>query len=298
MDAFVRTPARGAGVWAVVGLVASVVGAGCAGPQHVAAPDLQAQTLAELYEVRDTDLSCEQAERLAYQTVERMGYGVTEVTPVRPADGARVGTILAERRRGAQTARVRVGVECRARGVVVDAASLSSLDVASDDPHPLVTYHHVSEARRLTENRPPPTTYFRRAFYSLFHGLAANTKRYGPQGRLHVDIKPLPAIEEELRFGRRLSEVAVIAVEIANRTQQTYVLDTRHVRLLTTDGEHVSALPAGQVPSLAPPMVSQAVSAQVVTRGYLYYPAREYVGVDGYLTEVDSQRRHAFRLTF
>ena len=279
----------------VIGSILSLVTFGCAGPQHVAAPALRTQTLAELYEVRDADLSCGQAQRLAYRTVERMGYRVTRAEP---ASDEEPGTILAEQRRGEHLASVRVTVTCHANGVVVDAASRSSLDVASDDPHPLVTYHSVNEAQRLSENRPPPTTYFRRAFYSLFHGLAANAKRYGPEGTLSVEVRLLPPIEEELQLGRNLPQVIVLAVEIANRTQKTYVFESERVRLLTPGGESVAALDANAAASVEPPMASQAIGAQVVARGYLYYSAREYVGVDGYLTEVGSEARHEFRSEF
>lgn len=279
----------------IVNLILSLTAFGCAGPQHVAAPAVQTHTLAELYEVRDADLSCGQAQRLAYRTVERMGYRVTRTEP---ASNEEPGTILAEQRRGEHLAAVRVTVTCDVNGVVVDAASRSSLDVASDDPHPLVTYHSVNDAQRLSENRPPPTTYFRRAFYSLFHGLAANAKRYGPEGTLSVEVRPLPPIEEELRLGRSLPEVTVVAVEIANRTQKTYVFESERVRLRTPGGDRVAALAANTVASAEPPMASQAVGAQVVARGYLYYPAREYVGVDGYLTEVGSEARHEFRSAF
>lgn len=279
----------------VAGLLVNLAAFGCAGPQHVAAPSVQTRTLAELYEVRDADLSCEQAQRLAYRTVERMGYPVTRTEP---AADEKPGAILAEQRRGEHVASVRVTVTCAVDGVVVDAASLSSLDVASDDPHPLVTYHSVNDAQRLSENRPPPTTYFRRAFYSLFHGLAANAKRSGPEGTLSVKVRPLPPIEEELRLGRSLPEVTVVAVEIANRTQKTYVFDTERVRLLTPDGGRVAPLAAHEVSSVESPMTSQAVAAQVVARGYLYYPVQEYVGVDGYLIEAGSEARHEFRSEF
>lgn len=279
----------------VAGLLVNLAAFGCAGPQHVAAPGVRAHTLAELYEVRDADLSCGQAQRLAYRTVERMGYRVTRTEP---AADEKPGAILAEQRRGEHLASVRVTVTCDVDGVVVDAASLSSLDVASDDPHPLVTYHSVNDAQRFGENRPPPTTYFRRAFYSLFHGSAANAKRSGPEGRLSVKVRPLPPIEEELRLGRSLPEVTVVAVEIANRTQKTYVLDTERVRLLTPDGERVAPLAAHEVSSVDLPMTSQVVAAQVVARGYLYYPVQEYVGVDGDLTEAGSETRHEFRSEF
>ena len=255
----------------------------------------QAEPLAELYGITDTDLSCEQAQQLAYRTVERMGYRVTSATRATPGE---TGAIQARQRRSGQTALVQVTIQCQPQGVVVDAASLSTLDVASDNPHPLVTDYHEQEAPRLTENRPPPTTYFRRAFYSLFHGLADNAKRYGPEGQVYVDIRPLPPMEAELLFGVHTPAIFIVAVEVANRTQQTYVFDTEHVQLLSARGSTVRALAEKDAASLPPPMVSQALAAHVTTQGYLYYPAGEYLRVQGYLTEVQSQEREGFQIEF
>ena len=195
----------------------------------------QAEPLAELYGITDTDLSCEQAQQLAYRTVERMGYRVTSATRAAPG---KTGAIQARQTRSGQTALVQVTVRCQPQGVVVDAASLSTLDVASPTPHPLVTDYHEREAPRLTKNRPPPTTYFRRAFYSLFHGLADNVKRYGPEGQVYVHIRPLPPMEAELLFGVHTPDIFIIAVEVANRTQQTYVFDTEQVHLLSARRRH------------------------------------------------------------
>ena len=255
----------------------------------------QAEPLAELYGITDPDLSCEQAQQLAYRTVERMGYRVTTATR---ATQGKTGTVQAQQKRSGQTALVQVTIQCQPQGVVVDAASLSTLDVASDTPHPLVTDYHEREARRLTENRPPPTTYFRRAFYSLFHGLADNVKRYGPEGQVYVDIRPLPPIEAELLFGVHPPDTFIIAVEVANRTQQTYVFDTEQVHLLSAGGVTVRALKEKDASSLPPPLVSQALAAHVTTKGYLYYPAGEYLRVQGYLTEVQSQERESFQIAF
>ena len=255
----------------------------------------QAEPLAELYEITDTGLSCEQAQHLAYRTVERMGYRVTSATRATPG---KTGAIQARQRRSGQTALVRVTVECQPRGVVVDAASLSTLDVASPTPHPLVTDYHEREAPRLTQNRPPPTTYFRRAFYSLFHGLADNVKRYGPEGQVYIHIRPLPPMEAELLFGVHTPDIFIVAVEVANRTQQTYVFDTEQVHLLSAGGNTVRALTEKDAASLPPPMVSQALAAHVATHGYLYYPAGEYLSVQGTLTEVQSQERQGFQIEF
>ena len=255
----------------------------------------QAEPLAELYEITDTDLSCEQAQQLAYRTVERMGYRVTNTTRATPG---KTGAIQARQRRSGQTALVQVTVRCQPQGVVVDAASLSTLDVASPTPHPLVTDYHEREAPRLTKNRPPPTTYFRRAFYSLFHGLADQVKRYGPEGQVYVHIRPLPPIEAELLFGVHTPDIFIVAVEVANRTQQTYVFDTEQVHLLSATGGIVQALAEKDAASLPPPMASQALAAHVATHGYLYYPAGEYLSVQGTLTEVQSRERQGFQIEF
>ena len=111
----------------------------------------QAEPLAELYEITDTDLSCKQAQQLAYRTVERMGYRVTSATRATPG---KTGAIQARQRRSGQTALVQVTVRCQPQGVVVDAASLSTLDVASPTPHPLVTDYHEREGP--TSHQEPP----------------------------------------------------------------------------------------------------------------------------------------------
>ena len=255
----------------------------------------RAEPLAELYKITDTDLSCEQAQQLAYKTVERMGYRVTSASRAAPG---KTGAIQARQRRSGQTALVQVTIQCQPQDVVVDAGSLSILDVASPTPHPLVTDYHEREAPRLTQNRPPPTTYFRRAFYSLFHGLAAQVKRYGPEGQVYVHIRPLPPMEAELLFGVHTPDIFIVAVEVANRTQQTYVFDTEQVHLLSAGGGTVRALAEKDAASLPPPMVSQALAAYVATHGYLYYPAGEYLSVQGTLTEVQSQERQGFQIEF
>ncbi len=178
----------------------------------------QAEPLAELYEITDTDLSCEQARQPGYRIVERMGYRVTNASWAAPG---KIGAIQVQQRRAVQTALVPVRVQCQLQGAVVDAASPSTLDVASPTPHPLVTDYHEREAPRLTKNRPPPTTYLRRAFYVLFHGWADNVKGSGPEGQVYVHGRTLPPVEAELLFGAHTPDILIVAVEVANRTQRT-----------------------------------------------------------------------------
>ncbi len=252
-------------------------------------------SLAEIYAISNSYLSCQQAQQLVHRTVERMGYTVTALTLARQEHA---GVIKAERHSRGRVEPVRVTVGCNDSGVAVDAASLSSLDVASDNPHPLVTVYSVRSAQSLTDNRPPPTTYFRRAFYSLFNGLALHAKQYGPEGQLHVNVRPFQKLEAELEFGPQAADVFVVTVEVSNLTPQTYVFDTGHVLLLTEEGVQVKALEGKDVVLPTRPLVSQALASRVTTKGYLYYPAGEYVGAQGYLTEVDSQERAGFQIEF
>ena len=224
---------RWLGLWGVL----LVVITGCAAAQTPRSSSLSSlsrsagsPSLAEIYAISDSHLSCQQAQQLAYRTVERMGY---TVTALRQARQEHAGIIKAERHSRGWVEPVQVAVRCNDSGVEVDAASLSRLDVASDNPHPLVTVYSVRSAQSLTDNRPPATTYFRRAFYPLFNGLAIHAKQYGPEGQLHVNVRPFQKIEAELEFGPQAADVFVVTVEVSNLTPQTYVFDTEHVVLLT-----------------------------------------------------------------
>ena len=89
-----------------------------------------------------------------------------------------------------------------------------------------------------------------------------------------------------------------MTVEVSNLTPQTYVFDTEHVLLLTEEGVQVKALERRDVVLPTRPLVSQALASRVTTKGYLYYPAGEYVGAQGYLTAVASQERAGFQIEF
>ena len=269
-----------------------VIFSGCSSPASISPRN---QSLAEIYAISDQQLSCEQAQELSYRTVERMGYTVTSVTQ---ATQGGEGVVKAERRNRDRIEPVQVTIRCQPTGVKVDAASFSTLDVASDNPHPLTTVFSASSAPTSPENRPPPTTYFRRAFYSLFNGLATHAKQYGPEGEVQVRVRPFQSMEAELAFGAQASEVFVVSVEVSNLTPQTYVLDTQQVVLLTADGGRVNALTAKESSLPTQPLPSQTLASRVTTKGYLYYPAGEYVGAQGYLTAVGSQEREGFHIEF
>ena len=105
-------------------------------------------------------------------------------------------------------------------------------------------------------------------------------------------------LEAELEFGPQAADVFVVTVEVSNLTPQTYVFDTEYVLLLMEEGTQVQALKDKDVVLPTRPLVSQVLASRVTTRGYLYYPAGEYVGAQGYLTEVDSQERTGFQIEF
>ena len=84
--------------------------------------------------------------------------------------------------------------------------------------------------------------------------------------------------EAELEFGSQAADVFVVTVEVSNLTPQTYVFDTEYMLLLTEEGAQVKALKGKDVALPTRPLVSQALASRVTTKGYLYYPAGEYVG--------------------
>lgn len=257
--------------------------------------EARAEPLSELYGINAEGLSCEETQNVAYQTLERMGYTIDSVSRWTRGSPA---LLTAEKKGRDGPAQVQVRVECQDGGNHVDAASLSPLDVASDKPHPLVTDYHESEGARLTKKRPPPTTYFRRAFYSLFRGLAENQQRYGPVGQVYIDVRPLPQKEAEFLFGVQTPEVLTVVVEVANRTGSIYVLDTRNIILVSSAGGGVNSLPEEATPSLPMPLQAQAVASHSAALGYMYFPRDDYLGARGYVVESVSQEREGFHIIF
>jgi len=160
-------------------------------------------------------LTCADAERIAIDTVRRMGYTITETT--KPTPGS-PGMIIGTRMEGINTHGLMVTVACSTLGAEVEAKSdqtgLSDLNFASE-------FRRNFEA--ATTSRPPPR----------------------PPAQSGVDVLLTP------ERGSNVADIAVdlgtagilpVSIRITNHTPRAYRFQVKGVRLQTAAGARIAAL--------------------------------------------------------
>ena len=237
----------------------------------VACATLPAPTRRE-YAISEPRVTCEDANRISFRATERLGYRISSFTP---ATAATAGVLKAERAAAIGKERVTVKIVCGGEGVSVDASEDNPF-LASGD--------------------------FRRAFHSVFTGMTEVGLRRQPEetaGQLRVKITPVRGLETKLEFGREVTGVFTVRVEIANGTQRAYVLEAKRVVVLTSSGERVAPLDdAGGAALPSRPLEDGVLEPGARATGYLYYPPGSYTGARGHLTEQESGEREGFSVQF
>jgi len=264
------------------------------------------------FELRDQALSCEDANRLTYRTVEAMRFKVGEFQPATPGQP---GIIKASRSKGSgdATQSCTVRIACTPTGADVDASE---------------------DGAWLNEME------FKRAFHHAFlnvvsmHGgqqqldqqILAGTAPASQQRRdLKIVVEPAAGAAAKLDFPFDLAAAGVLPVRIAisNLTAHAYTLDPSAIRLARADGERVAALapadaaaliaaaPAaagqsGMAPSRAAAADALALrqfSATTIApgterEGFLYFPLAEYRSARVVVTDSDTGEDEGVRVEF
>jgi hypothetical protein len=176
-------------------------------------------SMQQQYAVRRSNITCDQANRFAFQSMKTLGYVVTSFEP---AAVGRAGTL-----RGRKTEEGRsdrdgvVNIACDAGEVRLDAAEDQ---VLSQD---------------LT---------FTRGFYLAFTGIADHAgtdAAYAEEqsggtasGGVKFKIQPQLALETKLDFGEDLAGGGVLAVKVTvqNGSSETYKLDVAEIELRPREG--------------------------------------------------------------
>ena len=219
-------------------------------------------------------VSCEQANRIAYNIIKEVGYTPTQLviaTPERP--GLLEGT--RPRQDGQDIARVRL--TCTDDGV----------DVKSE-------YGGLAGFGAMNQRFPE---YFYERFIATTE-ILYRYKPYVPPGSIQVRVIPLEGFDSQLEFGRSVADVLPVRIEIANTTDQPYLLESEQFMLLTAVGEPVKALQAGPTPFPVSPLSSRTLAPGERLTGYLYYPLGSYTSAQGVLVEESSQERSGFTVYF
>lgn len=266
------------------------------------------------YDLNDQALSCDEANRLAYRTIEAMRFKVGEFQPGGPGQP---GVIKARRVVAGENGRqqdVTVTVECTPTGANIDAsedgAFLNQLEFKRAFHHAYLNVVSMSAAN-----------------HQLDQQILAGTAPESQQRRdLKVVVKPQRGQASKLDFAFDLAAAGVLPVriEIANLTPRTYTLDVAEIRLTRADRERVAALtPAEAGERIAsakhgsPPQPLTALSPKAITdtltlkqfaaneiapgaerEGFLYFPLGDYIGARVVLTDKESGEDEGVRVEF
>jgi hypothetical protein len=226
-------------------------------------------------------LTCADAERVALDTVRRMGYTITETTKATPGSP---GIIIATRTEGINTHGLMVTVACTTLGAEVEAKSdqtgLSDLNFASE-------FRRNFEA--ATSSRPPPR----------------------PPAQSGVDVLLTPERSGSVAdVGVDLGAAGIlpVSVRITNHTPRAYRFQVKGVRLQTAAGDRVTALGhaalTAQVGSDAAAALRQkAVHDQDIKpnetlTGLLFFPFNSYTNARVELIDKQSDEGEGFSIEF
>lgn len=199
---------------------------------------LQAQ-----YDIRRSDLSCDEANRYAFQSMRSLGFVESRFEPAAVGrEGLVEGTKSEISRSGQAVTRTGVvHIKCQPNEVLVKA----------------------DERKLLSQDLT-----FTRGFFLAFTGLVEHSgasKAYAEEqaggvtgGGLKFKIQPQLGLESKLDFGEDLAAGGVLAVRVIvqNGSQVTYRLEPAAIELRPAEGE-------GRVSQLALPAAARAIAKAV-----------------------------------
>lgn len=283
-------PGRRGGWWIGIGLATL---AACAPPVRQ-------------FDMRGMVLSCDEANRLSYETLTAMGF---TVGTVEPAALGHPGALHAARTDGGATP-VTVRIECLPAGVNIDAsedgAVVGQIDFKRGFFIAFASVRSMATAQREVSAQ-----------------MDAGTAPASLQRRdVQLVIEPLRGQRAKLDFPFDLvaGGVLPVRIEIHNLTARRYQLDPMAVRLTRADRERVPPLSpedaaaqmADGLPRAATGLDRAAIAARLrehlfaatliaprgVARGFLYFPLADYTRARLVLTEEDSQETEGFVVEF
>jgi len=264
------------------------------------------------WELKNQPLSCDEANRRAYRTIEGMRYKVTTFEPAAPG---RPGVIRASRiirpGGGEEPRDVRIAIVCTATAADIEISEEGKLFEQMEIQRSF--YHAYLNVTEMTASRQ-----------QLDEQMIAGTAPASQQRRdLRVVVEPHRGPAAKLDFAWDLAAAGVLPVriDITNLTPRTYSLDVSAIRLMRKDHERVAALsPADAAalvaavppanPAQPPPrdVVADALAAQQFTAseiapgtqraGFLYFPLADYVNARIVLTDKETGEDEGVRVEF
>ena len=264
------------------------------------------------YDLVDQPISCEEANHLAYQTVDAMGYAVSGFQPAAPG---RSGTIKASRTTPGvhgEEQHITVTIDCAASGVTLTASRdgilIEQMDAKRGFHHAFLNVQSMGAAQQQLDAE-----------------MRTGTAPASQQRRdLKVVIKPLrgPASKLEFPFDLSAAGILPVRVDITNLTPRTYRIDPDAVRLQRSDRTRVEPLSlaaaaariaaaradGAPLTTLSAAAIADTLAAQRFTataiapnaqqQGFLYFPLAEYTSARAVLTDTESEEDEGVRVEF
>jgi hypothetical protein len=245
---------------------------------------------AHRYDLEDQPLSCEQANRYTYQTLELMGFTVTRVDLAAPG---RRGEVAAQRRRSGEEQHVTVRIDCTAATAGISPRRDGWLSGGAE---------------------------FERGFSMAFTSVARGAgDEHAASGGLQVLLRPKPGLGAKLEFDLDLAAAGVLPVQVTidNRTTRLYTFERTDFVLIGSGGARVQPLAIDEVvrrtvaasgTAATPAAVEQrlrgrtfdadAVAAHQRVSGFMFYPLAPYVEGRAILRDAESDESEGVRVEF
>ena len=174
------------------------------------------------WDLVDQPLSCDEANRLAYRTVDAMGYEITDFQPAAPGT---TGAIHGRRTASGETLAITVRIDCQPSGVTLiasrDGVLIEQMDTKRGFNNAFLNVRSMSAGAQQLDAQ-----------------MQAGTAPASQQRRdLRVQIEPLRGPGSKLEFPFDLSAAGLlpVRVEVTNLTAQTYRVDADAVHLQRAD---------------------------------------------------------------
>ena len=261
------------------------------------------------WDLIDQPLSCEEANRLAYRTVDAMGYAITGFEPAAPGT---IGAIHGQRTASGETLAITVRIDCQPSGVTLiasrDGVLIEQMDTKRGFNNAFLNVRSMSAGAQQLDAQ-----------------MQAGTAPASQQRRdLRVRIEPLRGPGSKLEFPFDLSAAGLlpVRVEVTNLTTQTYRVDADAVRLQRPDRSRVAPLSIADAAArieaaridgapLSPlgfAALSDLLTARLFTggelapgnrrEGFLYFPLAEYGSARMVVTDLASGEPEGVRVEF
>ncbi|MFN8641766.1 MAG: hypothetical protein U0802_08965 [Candidatus Binatia bacterium] len=264
------------------------------------------------YELVDQPIACDDGNRLAYRTVEAMGFAVSGFTPAAPGQAGALHASRATPGVPGDTETITVTIDCTPRGVSLNASRdgvlIEQVDVKRGFHHAFLNVQSMSAAQRQLDAE-----------------MRAGTAPASQQRRdLRVVITPLRGPASKLDFPFDLSAAGILPVRVAitNLTAQTYRLAPDAVRLQRTDRERVAPLAVAAaaqqiaaarvdgapLTTLGAAAIADLLAARELRaaeiapgaeqQGFLYFPLADYRSARAVVTDTASGEEEGVRVEF